>query len=69
MPLYKEEGQDEDKAPVSPVLAELNQAFEDVSSEVMFQLSLQLSSSRATFTMKSPLAPTLESIPFTNTRC
>ncbi|XP_068007808.1 nesprin-1 isoform X2 [Melanerpes formicivorus] len=33
MPLYKEEGQDEDKSSVSPVLVELNQAFEDVSSE------------------------------------
>ncbi|XP_049657213.1 nesprin-1 isoform X17 [Accipiter gentilis] len=32
MPLYKEEGQDGDKS-VSPVLVELNQAFEDVSSE------------------------------------
>lgn len=36
MPLYKEEGQDEDKSSVSPVLVELNQAFEDVSSEVTF---------------------------------
>ncbi|XP_033368639.1 nesprin-1 isoform X3 [Parus major] len=33
MPLYKEETQDEDKSLVSPVLVELNQAFEDVSSE------------------------------------
>ncbi|KAM6272871.1 nesprin-1 isoform 2-T2 [Spheniscus humboldti] len=33
MPLYREEGQDEDKSSVSPVLVELNQAFEDVSSE------------------------------------
>lgn len=31
--MYKEEGQDEDKSSVSPVLVELNQAFEDVSSE------------------------------------
>ncbi|NXF38127.1 SYNE1 protein, partial [Nyctibius bracteatus] len=33
MPLYKEEGQDEDKSSVSPVLVELNQAFENASSE------------------------------------
>ncbi|NWI93355.1 SYNE1 protein, partial [Pitta sordida] len=33
MPLYKEEGQDEDKSSVSPVLVELNQAFEDASPE------------------------------------
>ncbi|XP_027759675.1 nesprin-1 isoform X4 [Empidonax traillii] len=33
LPLYKEERQDEDKSSVSPVLVELNQAFEDVSSE------------------------------------
>ncbi|XP_071405405.1 nesprin-1 isoform X2 [Pithys albifrons albifrons] len=33
IPLYKEERQDEDKSAVSPVLVELNQAFEDVSSE------------------------------------
>ncbi|XP_009867463.1 PREDICTED: nesprin-1, partial [Apaloderma vittatum] len=33
MPMYKEEGQDEDKSSVSPVLVKLNQAFEDVSSE------------------------------------
>ncbi|KFQ93584.1 Nesprin-1, partial [Nipponia nippon] len=33
MPLYKEEGQNEDKSSVSPVLVELNQAFEDMSSE------------------------------------
>ncbi|NXT73431.1 SYNE1 protein, partial [Zapornia atra] len=33
MPLYKEEGQGEDKSSVSPVLVELNQTFEDVSSE------------------------------------
>lgn len=36
MPLYKEETQDEEKFLVSPVLVELNQAFEDVSSEVIF---------------------------------
>lgn len=36
MPLYKEEMQDEDKSLVSPVLVELNQAFEDVTSEVIF---------------------------------
>lgn len=36
MPLYKEETQDEDKSLVSPVLVELNQAFEDVASEVIF---------------------------------
>ncbi|XP_068533203.1 nesprin-1 isoform X8 [Anas acuta] len=33
LPLYKAEGQDEDKSSVSPVLVELNHAFEDVSSE------------------------------------
>uniref|UniRef100_A0A8B9PAT5 KASH domain-containing protein n=1 Tax=Apteryx owenii TaxID=8824 RepID=A0A8B9PAT5_APTOW len=33
VPLYKEEGRDQDKSLVSPVLVELNQAFEDVSSE------------------------------------
>jgi len=66
MPLYKEEGQDEDKSSVSPVLVELNQAFEDVSSEVTFQLSLHLSSSRGTFTMKTPLAPTWKSSPSPN---
>ncbi|XP_059684163.1 nesprin-1-like [Gavia stellata] len=33
MPLYKQEGQGEDKSSVSPVLVELNQAFEDVSFE------------------------------------
>lgn len=63
MPLYKK-GQDEAKSSVSPVLVGLNQVFEDVSSEVTFQLSLHLSSSRATFTMKTPLAPTWKSCPF-----
>uniref|UniRef100_A0A8B9ZMG8 Uncharacterized protein n=1 Tax=Anas zonorhyncha TaxID=75864 RepID=A0A8B9ZMG8_9AVES len=42
LPLYKAEGQDEDKSSVSPVLVELNHAFEDVSSETHLQECLVL---------------------------
>ena len=54
LPLYKENGQDEEKSSVSPVLVELNQAFEDVSSEVTFQLSSHWFYSRTHFIVRTP---------------